>query len=376
MNILDYFEPVVYRKQVNAIMPFTDSLACQIQTEVKTDIELYDVVIIGIPDATNSPYNLSCALAPDIVRSQFHNLRRTERELSILDLGNVKGQTVNDKYFAVRETVSELIRKDVIVFFIGGSQDFLMPVIESFKKNDTCVSIIDYKVDYSSEQGDYSSDSFLSGLKDAAEVKLNIIGAQNYYIGNTHKEFIEEQNGNLVRLNEVKGNKINFIEPYLRDSDIVSFDIGAIEDSVISYHKALNVNGFTALEACQILWYSGWSSEMKVCGISEYAPELNNTENTVLIAQMLWHFLEGVSYKVVDIPSKSENNCKIFIVHLQDYGIDLRFYKNKATNRWWVEVPSYQKKKIIACCEEHYNEAKKGELTAYLWSYFQFNLKK
>ncbi len=369
MELIDYFEPVFYKENSAAVIAFKDSLASQIDVELKQDIKTYDVAIIGISDATNSPDNLTCALSPNVIRARFSSLRSIGRHVKIIDLGNVKGKSVRDKYFVVKEVVAELIKENVIVLFIGGSQDYFIPIVEGVKYPEKVVSIIDYKLDLGSDQDSYTSESFLTKLD--GNFLINLLGVQGYYLGETQSQFLEKEGWYVSRLRDIRGDNISFIEPSLRDTHCLCFDIGAINSPNIKHYNGLNVNGFSALDACQIMWYAGQSDVMKSCYLSEFSAGINAVEGEVLMAQMVWHFIEGVSLRNYCRPEGNSNNCKIFIVHLQDYGLDLRFYKSKGSNKWWVALPNSKKEKIIACSEAHYESAKNGEIAPYLWRYVQ-----
>jgi hypothetical protein len=57
-----------------------------------------------------------------------------------------------------------------------------------------------------------------------------------------------------------------------------------------------------------------------------------------MIAQIIWYFIEGLSFRIQEKPtSKSEDFTKFTVPTDTE---ELVFYKSHVTERWWVEVPS------------------------------------
>ena len=115
------------------------------------------------------------------------------------------------------------------------------------------------------------------------------------------------------------------MEPITRDADIVSFDINAIQASEISRGVGFkSPNGFNGKEACAISRYAGLSNKVSSFGLFE----LNNKQSdsgAMLIAQILWYFIEGVHCRIIEPSFQSDENFKKYIVPSQDF--DLVFTK-------------------------------------------------
>ena len=79
----------------------------------------------------------------------------------------------------------------------------------------------------------------------------------------------------LVRLGDIRNENIKYTEPFLRDADVVGFDVGAVQSAYMPYYKNINVNGLTGYEACQIAWYSGLSDKLKFFCLQEYNPSID-----------------------------------------------------------------------------------------------------
>ena len=85
----------------------------------------------------------------------------------------------------------------------------------------------------------------------------------------------------------------------------------------------------------------------------------------MLIAQILWYFIEGVDCRIIDNDFKNISNFQKFTVVVEKY--ELIFYKSIKTSRWWIEIPSSSKKNtklkeytLLPCTHEDYQGANNG----------------
>ncbi len=381
MRISDFFETITKPKPQAEFMSVEDSLLGQIvygfDGANDEAIAKYDVAIIGIGEGKNSVGNNGCAKGVDYIRPALNKLRKTSRSIKIVDLGNIKGKTLNDKYYAIQEVVKILMKCEVFGVFVGGSQDFIMPVIQSLIEvnSETAITIIDPKIDLQVCEADFSAQSYVSYVKEKFEKKifeLNILGVQKYYVGESQENLLREVFWEIVRLGDLRKENISLSEPYLRDAELVSFDVGSIQSDYMPYYNNININGFTGYEACQMAWYSGMSDCLKFFMIQEYNPEHDTThKGAALCAQMLWHLFEGISLKTNEVPDIDSENYKIFVVHLHNFNEDIRFYTNRVNNRWWIEVPWKESVRMLACSEMEYFETRNGNLPEKWWRFFQ-----
>jgi hypothetical protein len=123
-------------------------------------------------------------------------------------------------------------------------------------------------------------------------------------------------------------------------------------------------NGLLSNEICQLAWYAGLSDRLKGFGLFEVNPDNDNdlSAGVALSAQTVWHFIDGVSMRYNDYPVKDIESYNIYIVHLDDYGMDIRFFNNAVNGRWWVEVPGDDEKSIISCNEDDYKKSVTNEI--------------
>ena len=90
-------------------------------------------------------------------------------------------------------------------------------------------------------------------------------------------------------------NNIRYVEPVLRDANIVTLDLKSIRSSELSSKQKFSPNGFDGKEICAISRYAGISNKVSSFGIYEYLPSFEDEATEMLIAQIMWYFIEGVS---------------------------------------------------------------------------------
>ncbi|MEX0360250.1 MAG: arginase, partial [Allomuricauda sp.] len=81
-----------------------------------------------------------------------------------------------------------------------------------------------------------------------------------------------------------------------------------------------------------------------------------------MIAQIIWYFIEGISFRITEFPSSKSEDFTKFTVPTDTE--ELIFYKSHITERWWVEVPSIlpehtktNSAALLPCTEEDYLDA-------------------
>ncbi|SMO62372.1 Arginase family enzyme [Saccharicrinis carchari] len=363
-------------------MPLEDTLGNQIVYGIAdgwdfNDLKKFEVAIVGLADDKNAPQNQGCSQAVSTIRDSLSALRKTSRDIQIVDLGNLKGKTLNDRYFALAEVTQLLSASGLCMLLVGGGQDYVLPLTKGLArdKNDLSVTIVDAKLDFCHNGTDFSAHTFLSELgahynKDIFE--LNILGAQNYLLGESQVSKMNRLGWECVRLKELRGENIDCAEPFCRDAELFCFDVGAIQQSYLPYYSNININGFTGYEACQLAWYAGAGATSKAFCLSEYNPTIDKTgKGSMLCAEIIWHFLDAKSQYTREIPKEHMQEYKISVVHLHDFDVHIRFYSNRLNNRWWIEVPWKNGIKLLACSKKDYLKAQSGELPDKWWKFYK-----
>jgi formiminoglutamase len=368
IELKDYFDSIGHELNVSRYKKGTYGESVQANDPFKKGAD-FQIALIGIAESRNA-YGGCFDSGNDIIRSYFYNLAEIPR-IKIADLGNLKlGKQVKDTYASIKFISEKLLKKQIIPLFFGGSQDLIFPVVEALNEmqQETELTVIDSKLDILDNE--FHSNSFLNQIKNKFGKKtlISLLGYQSYFVSNDELKEGYKFNWNLCRLGSVRNN-FTQIEPVLRDSCVVSFDISSIRQSESPASSFSSPNGFYADEACQLANLAGLSDKLKVFALAEYQEEKDIHEQSAhLCAQILWHFLYGVSQRKSDYPKKNLELYKKIFVKLEKIDSDLVFYENIENKRFWVEIPmNNNKTKIISCSENDYQKACNNEIPDRIW---------
>jgi arginase family enzyme len=308
----------------------------------------------------------------------FNNIRRTLYSLfpgnwhnDIADLGDIlQGESVEDTYFALRTTLAVLIEKKIIPIVLGGSQDLTYSNYRAYDNIIPMVNIVN--IDRNFDLGDSSlpikNNSYLGKI--ILEQPYNLfnystIGYQTYFNSQDEIDLMDKLYFEAYRLGEVTNN-ITIVEPVMRDAHIVSLDLKSIKASEVSSKQSHSPNGLNGKDVCAISRYAGISNKVSSFGIYEYKPS-NNDVTAMLIAQIIWYFIEGVNCRVKDDDFKDDTNYQKFNVLIDNE--ELVFFKSVKTGRWWIEIPflpdvnnKLKKHTLLPCTHEDYMEASHGKI--------------
>ncbi len=333
---------------------------------------LPDVVILGITDDRLT--NLSAfSDSSDTIREQLYHLNGFSDTFRIVDLGNVKtGKEVTDTYAAVRLIAEEIASLDIPLLFLGGNQSFTLPLLEGINKNEAVLTVIDDRIDTLAQENSVRDDIFLNNLSN--ETIVNLMAVQSFFVSANSKEtFSEEFKGSLFTLCELSEG-IREMEPYLRETDLVSFDFGALKLCEAPGQDRNSPNGLTGEEACQLAWYAGISPNPVWFSIFGYNPAKDpDRVGAMTAAQIAWYFLNGKSKKIDDVPKDEAIDFMHFIVSIEGIPDPVTFLKHPVSGRWWMEVPSPDCDFFplrVPCSKKDYRKACKNEIPDRWWSNF------
>lgn len=369
IELKDYFEPINNKLSSNHYTTDTYGHIC-LSDDQRENGQQLQIALIGITESRNA-IDGAFDTGVDLIRSYFYKLAEIPR-VSVMDLGNLKqGKTVKDSYASVKDVVSELINQEIVPVIIGGSQDITVALVRALSDQieEKELTILDSKFD--DDDHEFHSQSFLNQLDKEFSKKLliSVLGFQTYFVPTPKLRAASEKDWNLYRLGAVRNN-FNQVEPLFRDSDVVSFDASCIRQNECPAVSFPSPNGFYAEEACQLANLSGLSDKLKVFSLFEYQKELDvNGQSAHLMAQIIWHFIYGVSQRKNDFPAKSLDSYKKIYVKLEKIDNDLVFYENQQNKRFWVEIPMgiNNKVKVIACSEKDYQKACNNEIPDRIW---------
>jgi arginase family enzyme len=344
------------------------------------DINGIQLAIIGINEERASVANKGCSAAPNEVRKYFYELFAHWNSVSIADLGNIKnGHTIDDTYFALREVLSVLLKMNIVPVIIGGSQDLTYANYLAYENIGRVINIasVDSLFDLGHDEHELNSRSWLSRIilhQPNFLFNFTNIGYQTYFVDQDSLELMKHLYFDINRLGNVRAN-LEESEPMIRNADIVSFDLSSIRAADAPGGKYAGPNGFTGEEACKIARYAGMSDKLSSIGFYEMNPLYDIEGRTAhLVAQMIWHFVDGFANRKGDHPEKDRDNYVKFNVHIEDSEEDLIFLKSKKSDRWWMDVSAYSnmnkkylKHQFVPCSYIDYQQALNSEIPDRWW---------
>ena len=334
------------------------------------ELDNVDIAIIGVSEYRNSNNSLGENFSLMEVRKTFYSLFPGNWSLNLVDLGDLKlGNSVSDTYLALESIVSGLLKNNIIPVIIGGSQDLTYANYRSYDFLQKTVNIVN--VDSNFDLGDSSkpikNNSYLGKIildKPHNLFNYSTLGYQTYFNSQEEIDLMDKLYFEAYRLGELSNN-IRYVEPVLRDANIVTLDLKSVRSSEVSSKQKFSPNGFSGKEICAISRYAGISNKVSSFGIYEYIPSVEDEATEMLIAQILWYFIEGVNCRVMDSNFYNEDDFQKYTVLIDDQ--ELVFLKSVKSSRWWVEIPFLQNSNnkleehsLLPCMHQDYVDASKG----------------
>ncbi len=322
------------------------------------------VAIVGVKESRNAYEKKIEKLDVSAIRMQLHKLMMGNWSTNIIDMGDIEeGETVEDTYFVVKEIIAGLLEENIIPIIIGATQDITYPVYRAFDGLYDMINIVsvDSRFDFGIEDELISSHSYMSKIiteKPNNLFNFSNIGYQSYFNAQEELDLMDRLFFDAYRLGEVSKD-IKLAEPVLRNAHMVSLDARAIRSAEIGYSNSFSPNGFDGKEICAIARYAGLSERVRAFGIYEME---NSNQSCQLMAQIIWYFIEGLNFSVVELPTAENKDYTRYTVPTESE--QLVFFKSHLSERWWVEVPSVltshtklHKATLLPCTEKDYLDA-------------------
>lgn len=384
----EYFSPINIDK-FSGINNYTKSsyrncIDVYLQNSDFPSLENVHLAIIGIEEDRRALNNEGCGLAADYVREHFYQLFQGNYNSKIVDLGNIKkGNSIEDSYFALTDTLSLLLKKNIVPIIIGGGQDITYSNYLAYSSMEQTINIvsIDSCFDIGDAEKNLNSQSYLSKIilhKPNILFNFSNVGYQTYFVEQNSIELMEKLFFDSHRLGQVRAN-IEEVEPIIRNADVVSFDISAIRQSDAPGNGNASPNGFYGEEACQIARYAGLSDKLSSIGFYEINPAFDtNKQTTHLAAQMIWYFIDGFYNRKQDYPIGDKSEYTKYRVSIKDNDHEIVFYKSNKSDRWWMDVPypinhqiKYERHHMVPCSYSDYETACREEIPDRWWQTYQ-----
>ncbi len=307
------------------------------------------------------------------LREELYALFTPQKTAPIIDLGDVElSDSVGEKVaYALQRIFAEGVFP--IVFSENMQNvEWAYSAVKAQHKGVTATFVLPH-ANVGSVQEPLCGENFLAHLMAdyGRELStLNVVGYQSYLTSPTDVKELSRQHCELVRLGAIRDNML-CAEPLLRDADLLCVGINAVRHCDAPAAVDASPNGLYAEEMCRLLRYASFSDKLKACYLGNFLPA-NDTQNQTakLVAQLIWHIVEGFAYRVGDAPTKLKM-CRRYRVQMGNRQ-HILFYQSKATDRWWMAVPvdGTQQEHVIPCLREDYDRAAHGEIPdRWLWFY-------
>ena len=341
----DFLTPVKDSVVAHSVLLPPNSLGAimRVHTQINgfPDLKGINIAILGVEEDRNTEDNLGSGKDLHHIRRHLYQLFPGNWNTSIADLGNIKkGDSTTDTHFAVTKVIADLLKLNIIPIIIGGGQDTTFSNYKAYDALEQTVNLVavDSMFDLGNFEDELSSKSYLSKI--IMEVPSNLfnysnIGYQTYFNSQEEINLIQGLNFDAYKLGQAKD--LEIVEPVFRDADIVSIDIGAVRQSDAPANNNVSPNGFYGEEICAISRYAGISSKVSSFSLFEITDFTDSKSGAMLLAQVLWYFIEGVNFRVSDDDFTDQKNFTTYKVPIDDEV--LIFKKSNKTGRWWIELP-------------------------------------
>ena len=325
------------------------------------DLDEVQVVIVGCGEQRGSGLIHGHSEAPDIVRRYLYSLFYWHQDIRIADVGNIRpGSLYTDSSAALRTVVQELMNDGKTVIILGGSHDLTLSQYYAYAESKKAIeaTCIDALVDLDLDSP-FKHENFLMEMLTGEPNFIrhyNHVGFQSYFVHPRMLETMDKLRFDCYRVGHVK-ESIDEMEPVIRNSNLVSFDISSIGNAYAPANT-LSPNGFNGEEACVLMRYAGMSPNVNSIGIYGYDTRNDRDDLTAKqIAHMIWYMLDGRSRGRRE--AKLDEKDSFTEYHTAFAEVETTFLQSKKTGRWWMQLPD---KKFIACSYKDYLLASSNEV--------------
>jgi arginase family enzyme len=341
------------------------------------------VAIFGVSENRRSNSTKAESESLNVIRQAFYRLKNHFGNQEMVDLGNINpGETVEDTYYAVSNSVAAIVKQGGVAVILGGSQDLTYANYLAYEQLEQVVNLtcVDSRFDLGDAEDEIAHDQYLQKIiLHQPNILFNFsnITYQTHHVLPKELDLIKKMYFDAYRLGEVQQN-LEEVEPIVRNADLVSFDLSAIRSSDFPSNERSEPNGLTGQESCAIARYAGLSDKLSSVGFYNATSVGTDSVSAELIAQLVWYFVWGVSSRKKDYPFTDKNEYTKYTVTLNEGQYDVVFYKSSRSDRWWMEVPypskrgaKYQRHFMVPCSYSDYLAACEDEVPDRWWQTFQ-----
>jgi formiminoglutamase len=372
-EILLYFDPVgpmAFHSDERILNPVGDCTGIYRNQGKLPGLDQAKMVLAGIGDPRLA----------DEIRSYLYGLSAALPAGEMVDAGNFRqGKTGADTRIGLVDVIAELGKAGKVVILIGRDTHDVLTCCKAYDRLETPynLSVVDSVIDIMADDQSSRSHYLNELVSDPGGFLYDFVhlGYQAYLNDAASIDRMGELFFESHRLGALRDD-IRESEPAFRNSDLLVFSMNAIRQTEAPGVTFPSANGFTAEECCQLTRFAGLSDKLSLLALAGFQPELDRGGQTAaLAAQMIWHFLQGVSQRKSDYPFSDINLYQKYLINLPKTGVNLVFYKSPASGRWWMEIPypdtKYPRSLYIACSSGDYQVACDGEVPDRWWNHYR-----
>lgn len=314
-----------------------------------------------------------------LIIEQIGNLFPSGFDPRILNMGMLlNGASEQDTMAAIADIVDELVSSRVVPIIISDDRKITMAAYKSFEKTENVVNITAVDNTLNIQRG--SEEGYMAQILQMQPNYLfnfSNLAYQTYLVDPQELSLAEQLYFDVYRLGEVRGN-IHMTEPIIRGSEIITTSMDVVKSADFSSNKNPQPNGLYAEEICQIMRFAAIAEKNKVLLITDVDMSSENQTDALLIAEMVWCYLEGYYMRKTEMPHAMSTGFLKYRVSLKEDEFHLIFYKSVKTDRWWMEVPvppeyanRYRKHHLVPCDYNDYKVATEDDLPDRWWKAYK-----
>lgn len=376
MDLKLFFDPISRDIKLAGIPSSAIAHSIYINQEKMPDLEEKDIAIIGLQESRGADdvHQPGIRKSAEAIRRAFYSLKKGSGVLKVVDLGNFRnGPELEDTYQRLQEVCAYLMEAGILPIIIGGSHNLDLGQFMAYENQEKLITVlnVDNKLDLEDPKTGTPNHSHIHRIfKHDPNFLFSYtqLAYQSYLVESNEANLIEKLYFDAVRLGVVKEN-IKEIEPIVRDADMMTFDVSAIQAHYCPGASDSKVYGLTGEEACQICWYAGLNDKLSSIGFYEYDVDKDSPDRKTafVVATMIWYFIEGF-YSRKGEKSFQSNDYLVYEVPLGGEPASIKFFKSKVSEKWWMEVPhpqdvgSFMRSRMVPCSYSDYETALQGEV--------------
>ena len=293
------------------------------------------------------------------IRRELYKLSKLDFEVPICDLGDlVSGRTQQDTHFVLGEIITMCRQKNAVPVVVGGSNELsyvLFSTLNSLQQHLTYTQISNV-VSLNNDGENLTETNFLSRILSSKNFSLknyHHLGYQKHLNANDSVKLMREVDFDVIRLAEMMGSSER-TEPFFRQADLVTVNCDAVESIGDGFSVNPQVNGLNRREICAYMKEIGLSQNLKAAGIFNANISSRNQLNHQLLAQMIWHLIEGINIQ------KSHPTEKAFETFWVMIGEDKFAFQRETFSDLWYFGTEENAGNLKPCAQTDYEMAKKG----------------